>query len=344
MKGNRTGYSIAIVGSTILKGKELREVLVEKRFPVKKMRLLDCKEGGELTEFDGEPKLVQKIGEDSFDGVDIAFFCGDPAETAKYLPWAEKKGFIAIDLSQAPPPKKETPIIVIGVNEGEIPKNRRIIRNPHPITISLSTILYLLQRAFGIQYSVCTVFQPTSEYGEEGMDELFTQTIGVLNFKKAAGSIFPQQLAFNLIPRVKKPYAKRYIDYESVIINEIRAVLGEEFPPLTLSLIQAPIFHSHPISMFVTLQSEPTTEEVESQLTNRQLTTLTTLLQDPLSPTPVEAASSDTINLGRVRRDKQLARGYWLWMVTDNLRRGCALNAVSIAEFLISAGNRKGSS
>jgi len=342
MKGNQTGYSMAIVGSTILKGKELREVLVEKRFPVKKMRLLDYKKGGELTEFDGEPKLVQKIEENSFDGVDIAFFCGDPAETAKYLPWAEKKGVTAIDLSQAPPPKKETPIIVIGVNEGEIAKNRGIIRNPHPITISLCTVLHLLQRTFGIQYSVCTVFQPASEYGKEGMDELFNQTIGVLNFKKAAGRIFPKQLAFNLIPRVKKPYAKRYIDYESIIINEIRAVLGKEFPPLTLSLIQAPIFHSHTISMFVTLRSEPTAEEVESQLTNRQLTTFTDLLQDPLSPTPVEVACSDTINLGRVRRDKQIERGYWLWVVTDNFRRGCALNAVRIAELLISSRNRKG--
>jgi len=342
MKENTTGYSLAIVGSNTLKGKELRGVLAEKRFPIKKMRLLDYKEGGQLTEFDGEPKLVQKIEEDSFDGVDIAFFCGDPADTAKSLPLVEKKGFTAIDLSQSPPPNKETPIIVIGVNEGEVIKNRGIIRNPHPITISLCTILHLLQRTFGIQYSVCTVFQPASEYGEEGIDELFNQTIGVLNFKRTEGKIFSKQVAFNLIPRVRKPYAKRYIDYESILIREIRAVLGKEFPPLTLSLIQAPIFHSHAILMFVTLQSEPTAEEVESQLTNRQLTPFTTLLQDPLSPTPVEAASSDTINLGRVRRDKQIDQGYWLWMATDNLRRGCVLNAVRIAELLISS-RKKGS-
>ena len=341
MKGNLTGYSVAIIGSTTLKGKELREVLVEKRFPVKNMSLLDHKEGGQLSEFDGEPKLVQKIEEDSFNGVDITFFCGDPADTAKYLPWAERKGFTAIDLSQAPPSKKETPIIVVGVNEGEILKNRGIIRNPHPITISLCTILHLLQRAFGIHYSVCTVFQPASEYGKEGMDELFNQTVGVLNFKKAEGKIFSKQVAFNLIPRVKKPYAKRYIEYESILINEIRNVLGKEFPPLTLSLIQAPIFHSHAIAMFVNLLSKPTAEEVEKQLTNRQLTSFTTLLQDPLSPTPVEAASSDMINLGRVRRDKQIDRGYWLWVVTDNLRRGGVLNAVRIAELLISSPNRR---
>lgn len=332
MKGNSTGYSMAIVGSTTLKGKELREVLVEKRFPVKKMRLLDHKEQGQLTEFDGEPKLVKKIEEDSFDGVDIAFFCGDPAETAKYLPWAEKKGFTAIDLSQTPLAKKDAPIVVVGVNEEKIIKNRGIIRNPHSITISLCTILHLLKRAFGIQYSVCTVFQPVSEYGEEGMDEFFNQTISVLNFKRAEGKIFTKQVAFNLIPRVKKPYAKRYIDYESILINEIRAVMGREFPPLTLSMIQAPIFHSHAISMFVVLHSEPTAEEVESQLK-----TCTALFHDPLSPTPVETAGSDIINLGRVRRDKQIDRGYWLWMVTDNLRWGCALNAVRIAEFLISS-------
>ncbi len=336
MKANSTGYSMAIVGSTTLKGKELREVLVEKRFPVKKMRLLDVKEEGKLTEFDGEPKLVQKIEEDSFDGVDIAFFCGDPAETVKYLTWAEKKGFTAIDLSQAHLAKKNVPIVVMGINEGKILRNRGIIKNPHPITISLCTVLHLLIRAFGIQYSVCTVYQPASEYGEEGMDELFNQTISILNFKRAEGKIFTKQVAFNLIPRVKKPYSKRYLHYESELINEIKAVMGREFPPFTLSMIQAPVFHSHAISMFVALKSEPTAEEVESQLKASAA-----LCQDPLSPTPVEAAGSDIINLGRVRRDNQIDRGYWLWTVTDNLRRGCALNAVSIAELLISSSKEK---
>ncbi|MFB0518181.1 MAG: aspartate-semialdehyde dehydrogenase, partial [Acidobacteriota bacterium] len=148
MKANSSGYSMAIVSPTTLKGKELREVLVEKRFPVKKMRLLDVKEEGKLTEFDGEPKLVQKIKEDSFDGVDIAFFCGDPTETAKYLPLAEKKGFTAIDLSQALLAKKNVPVVVAGINDGKILRNRGIIKNPHPITISLCTVLHLLKRAF----------------------------------------------------------------------------------------------------------------------------------------------------------------------------------------------------
>ncbi len=336
MNAYSSGYSMSIVGPTTLKGKELREVLVEKRFPIKKMRLLDAGKGGKLTEFNGEPKLVQQIEDDSFDGVDIAFFCGDPAETAKFLPWAEKKGFTAIDLSQAHLAGKNVPVVVAGVNEGKIIRNRGIIRNPHPITISLCTILHLLKRAFGIQYAVCTIYQPVSEYGEEGMDELFKQTISVLNFKRAEGKIFTKQVAFNLIPRVKKPYAKRYLDYESELINEIKAVMGREFPPLTISMIQAPVFHSHAISMFVALNSEPTSEEVESQLK-----TSAALCQGPLSPTPVESAGSDIINLGRVRRDKQIDRGYWLWIVTDNLRRGCALNAVRIAELLVSSSKAR---
>jgi len=336
-KHKKDGHEVAIVQSNTLKGKEVKQVLTERCFPLSSLKLLDIEEyKGHLTQFSGEAKIVLGINEESFKGIEIAFFCGDSENTKKYLPWARQHNVTCIDLSQAITDKGNVPYIVQGINDEDIKICKGIIGNPHPAAIIISTFFHSLCSAFPIEYAICTVFQPASEFGEEGINELYKQSINLLNFNKIPVEIFKKQLAFNLLPASLLSKKNDTQEAENVIAKQINKILKQPSFSFTLRLIQTPTFHSYAILIFVRLEKEvPVKNLKETLATKLNLKLPSSKSKKELWPSPAEVAGNDDIHLGQIRKDSNLKAGYWFWMVADNLRRGCALNAVSIAEMLI---------
>jgi len=337
-KRDKKGCKVAIVQSTTLKGKEVKQVLTEQGFSTSSLKLLDIEEyKGKLTHFAGEAKVVLGIEKDSFAGVEIAFFCGSSEDTKKYLPWALQHQVTSIDLSQAMGDKEGTPYIVYGINDEDIEACQGIIGNPHPATILISTFLHSLGSAFPVKYAICTLLQPVSEQGEEGIEELYNQTVNLLNFNKIPVDIFKKQLAFNLLPLSLLPADKETKEIEAIITKQITKILKQPSLSLALRVIQAPVFHSYAILLFVHLKEEVSVETLQKRLWGRKDVKLDALhLKKETCPSPVEVAGKDDIYLGQIKKDANLKAGYWFWLVADNIRRGSALNAVRIAELLIS--------
>jgi aspartate-semialdehyde dehydrogenase len=331
-------YKVAIVQSSTLKGKELKQVLEERCFPISSLKLLDVEEyKGKLTQFGDEAKIVLGIDEDSFEKVDIAFFCGSPDNTQKYLPWAQRHKVICIDLSQAMVKNEDIPHIVSGINDKDIRGYNGVVVNPHPVAIIISTFLHALNHASPVEKVICTVFQPASELGEEGINELFNQSVSLLNFHEIPIDIFKKQLAFNLLPASILSNKNDIDEIEDIIVKQINKILKYSISPFTLRLVQAPVFHSYSLFAFAQLKEELPVSDIQKNLSLKSgLIFPASKSRKALWPSPAEVAGNDDIYLGQIKKDNNIKAGYWFWIVADNLRRGCVLNAVSIAEMITS--------
>jgi aspartate-semialdehyde dehydrogenase len=335
---NKKCYKVAIVQSSTLKGKEIKQVLEERCFPISSLKLLDIEEyKGKLTQFGEEAKIVLGIDEDSFKEVDIAFFCGSPDNTQKYLPWAQRQDVTCIDLSQAMSKNEDIPHIVSGINDSDIRGYKGVVVNPHPAAIIISTFFHTLSKTFPTHNAISTVFQPASEFGEDGINELFNQSVNLLNFSEIPVAVFKKQLAFNLLPASILSNKNDIDEIENIIIKQIKIILKNSQSPFALRLLQAPVFHSYSILAFVQLKKELPVADIQKKLSNKfTLKYPATESKKALWPSPAEVAGNDDIYLGQIKKDDSLKAGYWFWIVADNLRRGCALNAVSIAEIITS--------
>jgi aspartate-semialdehyde dehydrogenase len=322
-------FRVGIVGASTLKGKELQTVLRERKFPVAKMVLMDGDEDlGRLSEFDGEPVFSLAISESSFEFLDVVFFAGSPATTRMFYHLADRNRFLAIDLSHAFFRERQFPLFL----EAEQQKQARIVQGviccPHPAAISIALLLRRLSSKYEIKRCAISILEPASERGNAGVDELQEQTRNIFSFHKAPQVVFDRQLAFNLLSRLGEEAKEKLIDSEEVISVQLKGLLEDSCPLPALTLIQAPIFHSHSFSIFVEIDQSVAVAEVETLLDSENLTVIQAA-DEP--PSPVEAAGLDTILVGGIKRDFLNPGGMWLWVASDNLRLA-AIHAVLAAE------------
>lgn len=321
---------LALFDATTLVAKGIKDRLVDRGFPIASVRLYTSSDDPEanLTEFAGEAMLVAQPDIDALGTIDLAFFCGTRAEGERYMDWPAGRGFVGIDLTTAAQKRPDVPVINAAVNPGRLPRGPGLVAAPRPIGLLLSTVLAAIDRGCGLDEASAVVLQPVSECGEEGIGELYRQTIALLNFQDLPKEIFGRQVAFNLIPDFAyggpgTPGAGSPAEIE----REVTRITGGGFS-LSVAVILAPVFHCHAAAIRVVLPAGRAAGDLAAAI---GASGDTTLWQTNGGATPVERAGEAGILVGGLR-PAGAERAFWLWVVSDNLTSGAALNAVRIAE------------
>ena len=331
--GRKRRAHLALFDAMTLTAKGVKEHLVARSFPTKSVRLFssDYDAESKLSDFAGEAILVTTPDIDALGQLDIAFLCGTRHDGERYLDWAAKKNFVAIDLTTASSEREEVPLINATVNPEAIPAKPALIASPRPASQFLSSLLAPIQRGCELLDATAVVFQPASECGDSGIEELYQQTLGLLNFRDIPKGTFGRQLAFNLIPG--DLYGTGGIpggDVPADIEREVRGVTGGDYG-LSVEVTLAPVFHCHTALLHVTLGPGCTVRDLEDCFRSSE-----EVHRHP-EGTPVERAGKPGIAVS-VIRPGGTSSTFWIWAITDNMQTGAALNAVRIAEAILDRG------
>lgn len=331
---------LALVGSDTLKGKEILSTFAAKKFPVASFELFDPgveAEYSKLSQFRGEAKVVHGLTPEALQGLDLVFLAADEKTNRRYGRLAAEKDYRALDLDETFNADPKVPLVVAGVNDAVLRRDKpALIANPHPATIILAHVLSALGAGLGIAKAVSVVLEPVSAYAEEGIQELAAQSYALLGGASLSKKVFPDQVAFNLLARAIKPDANGFSPLENRVASEIGRVLGPAAPPLSLSIILAPVFHTYSIMTHVELTGDVPAAEVEACLKAHDVFRHAPA-GEAAAISPAAVAGKDRIHFGPVKKDPAIAGGYWLWTVADNLTVGSGLNAFGIARALFEA-------
>ncbi|MFH2011977.1 MAG: aspartate-semialdehyde dehydrogenase [Pseudomonadota bacterium] len=331
-------YSVAVVGATGAVGNEMVKILEERKFPVGELKLLASgRSAGSYIEFCNNDIKVDILDEDSFKGVDIALFSAGGSVSEKFAPIAASSGSIVVDNTSAFRMDSQVPLVVPEVNSHAIAqyKNKGIIANPNCSTIQMVVALKPIHDAVGIKRIVVSTYQAVSGTGKKAIDELQTQVNNILSFQDVECNVYPHQIAFNCLPHIDVFLENGYTKEEMKMVNETRKILEDDSIRVTATTVRVPVFYSHSESVNIETEKKITADEVRRLLSQAPGVTV---IDDPASskyPLAINAAGKDDTFVGRIREDESTEKGINLWIVSDNLRKGAALNAVQIAEILV---------
>jgi len=331
-------YHVAVVGATGAVGNEMISILEERDFPVGKLTLLASERSlGKELSYRGKAYPVQVLKEDSFTGVEVGLFSAGGSISQKFAPLAAQAGCVVIDNTSAFRMDPEVPLVVPEVNAkdiGDYPK-KGIIANPNCSTIQMVVALKPIHDAAKIKRIVVSTYQAVSGTGKKAMDELTHQTRDLLNFKEPRMEVYPHPIAFNCLPHIDVFLENGYTREEMKMVQETRKIMGDASIAVTATTVRVPVFRGHSESVNIETERKIPAEEVRRLLSKAPGVKL---VDDPGKkeyPMPIDAAGKDLTLVGRIREDESIPNGINLWVVSDNLRKGAALNAVQIAEILI---------
>jgi len=330
-------YKIAIVGATGSVGREMLSSLAERRFPTSEVIALASSNSlGKKVSFGDQELSIKSLEQHSFEGTDIALFAVDGAFSEEYAPIAAKAGCVVIDNSSFFRMDPDVPLIVPEVNPQEIEYYHRknIIANPNCSTIQLVVALKPLHDRARIKRVVVSTYQSVSGAGKEAMDELYNQTKAQYMNERIPAKIFPKQIAFNLIPSIDTFMDDGYSKEEWKMREEIKKILDPKIE-LSATCVRVPVFVGHSESVNIEFEQDITPAEARKVL---KTASGVMVVDDPKRLayiTPMEAAGEEAVYISRIRRDPTIPHGLNMWVVSDNLRKGAALNAVQIAELLV---------
>jgi len=326
-------YRAAIVGAASLKGKEIAEMLNERGFPAVDVRLLDDDESlGQLEAMGDEISFIQSVRAEQFEHVDFTFFASDAACTHKNWKRVRDAGSAIIDLSAALEDEAGASVRSLWVE-----RERGQIAPPelqpgpcvtaHPVAVMLALLLSRARKAGAIRRVVATAFEPASEHGQRGMDELHQQTVNLLSFQPLPKEVFDAQVAFNMVARYGKNSQPALDAVEARILRHYHKIAGEDALPISLILLQAPIFHGYALAAFLEKESPVDVPALAQALAGDHVTVSG---EEEDSPSNVSSAGQADILL-LVKSDAVQPNAVWLWVAADNLRI-TALTAVECAE------------
>ena len=325
-------YRAAIVGAGSLKGKEVAEVLNERHFPVADIRLLDDDESmGQLEAMGDEINFIQRVRAEQFEHVDFTFFASDQLSTRRSWKDARDAGSTIIDLSAVLEEEKGATVRSLWI-ERELGQVAPPELQPgpcvtaHPVAAILALLLARVKKAGTILRAVATVFEPASEHGQRGMDELHQQTVNLLSFQALPRDVFDAQVAFNMIARYGPKSQPALDSVEARILRHYRKIATGMLPELSLMLLQAPIFHGYALALFVEMDSAVDLAALSQWLGGEHVAIFST----EESPSNVSSAGQADIQVA-VKQDSTQSNVVWLWAAADNLRIA-ALTAVECAE------------
>jgi aspartate-semialdehyde dehydrogenase len=334
-------FRVAIIGAATLKGRELKEVISDRNFPTQDIRLLDDEESlGQLEAVGEEPTFIQSVLPEHLENVDFTFFAVDENFTRNTWKMAQGAGSDIIDLSyalegevgarlRAPWIERE-----LGVTP-QVDFNAAPVVIAHPAAVVLAMLMLRAQRVGNIVRAVATAFEPASEHGRRGMDELHEQTVNLLSFQQLPKGVFDTQLAFNMLDRYGEKSLPTLSSVEARIVRHFHSIVQGKLAVPSLMLLQAPIFHGHAFSLYIEVDTPAQIEELTAAISGEHVDVLQGAEE---SPSNVNAAGQEQIQVF-VRKDLQNANGFWLWAASDNLRIA-ALTAVECAESMIASRPR----
>ena len=329
-------YRVAIAGATGLVGQEFIKVLEQRNFPMASIRLLasDRSAGKNLFVTHQEIEVEETVPE-SFKGIDIALFSAGAETSRHFSPIAAQSGAVVIDNSSAFRMRPEVPLVVPEVNPEDIKWHKGIIANPNCSTIQMVVVLYPLHKVNPIKRIVVDTYQAVSGTGSAAIGGLTTQAKQVLEGQSTIPHVYPHQIAFNVLPEIDVFLDNGYTKEEWKLVEETRKIMHADDIAISATCVRVPVFTGHSEAIHVEFSRPMSPDEARRILAQAPGVKL---LDDPtisLYPQPWSAAGSDEVFVGRIRRDASHSNGLTMWVVTDNLRKGAALNAVQIAEEMI---------
>lgn len=334
-------YNLAVAGATGAVGREILNVLEEHNFPIDNLYLLASSNSkGQKILFKGKELSVGELSQFDFGKVQIALFSPGGSVSAEYAPKAAASGCVVIDNTSYFRMKENVPLVVPEVNPDVLndffENNNRsnIIANPNCSTIQMVVALKPLHDEAIINRLVISTYQAVSGAGKKAMDELFEQTQGIYTNKKIEKDKFTKQIAFNAIPHIGSFITNGNTEEEQKMINETKKILDDGIK-VSATCVRIPVFIGHSESINIEFDSPLSAEKATNLLKNFDNISVVDYRKDEGYVTPIEAAGEDKVYISRIREDLSIDNGLNLWVVSDNLRKGAALNAVQIAELII---------
>ena len=328
-------FSVAILGATGAVGEALIEILEEREFPVSDLHLLASeRSAGKRIQFRGKHLKVENVEEFDFSVADIGLFSAGGSVSEKYAPLAADAGCVVIDNTSKFRYEDDIPLIVPEVNANRLDeyKNRNIIANPNCSTIQMMLALKPIHDAVGISRVNVATYQAVSGAGAGGIRELAAQTANLLNTKPIESNVMPVQIAFNAIPQIAEFMDNDYTLEEMKMVWETKKILESENILVNPTCVRIPVFYGHSEAVHIETNEAISKARAEELLESAPGVKL---FRDNGYPTAVtEAAGQDPVYIGRVREDISCENGLNMWVVSDNVRKGAALNSVQIAELL----------
>ena len=333
-------YNVAVLGATGMVGKEMIKVLEERKFPVDKfIPLASSRTAGSKVIFKGENYVVEEAKPGSFEGVDIGLFSAGAKPSELLAPEAVKKGTVVIDNTSFFRMDPNVPLVVPEVNAYDLKWHKGIIANPNCSTAQMVLVLKPIHDVAKIKRVVVSTYQSVSGWGKEAVEEMYGQFKAILAGKKIPKVQFlPKQIAFNVIPQIDSFTSNGYTKEEMKMVNETKKIMGDQNIQVTATTVRVPVAIGHSEAVNIETERKLSLEQVREILS--KFPTIKVMDEPELGiyPIPIECVGKNDTFVGRIREDISIQNGIDLWIVSDNLRRGAAFNAVLIAERLIEDG------
>ena len=332
-------YDVAVVGATGAVGETIISILEERNFPVGTLYpLASSRSAGKTVMFNNKSVKVQDLDQFDFSQAQIGLFSAGGDISAKYAPIAGAAGCVVIDNTSHFRQQDDIPLIVPEVNPEKISEytNHNIIANPNCSTIQMMVALKPLYDAVGIKRINIATYQAVSGTGKPAIEELVGQTAALLNAKPIEKSVYPAQIAFNVLPHIDVFMENGYTKEEMKMVWETKKILDDESIEVNPTCVRVPVFYGHSEALHIETVEKISAADAKKLLMASDGIVVRDQLEDGGYPTAVEdSAGNDPVFVGRIREDISHPRGLNLWVVSDNVRKGAALNSVQIAELLI---------
>ncbi|SOC35655.1 aspartate-semialdehyde dehydrogenase [Ureibacillus acetophenoni] len=334
---------VAIVGATGAVGSQMKEQLIKRKFPIKHIKFLaSARSAGKEIEFNNQKYIIEEATPEAFEGVDVAFFSAGGSVSAKLAPEAAKRGAVVIDNTSHFRMHPEVPLVVPEVNREDLAKHNGIIANPNCSTIQMVVALQPISEKFGLSKVVVSTYQAVSGSGISAIEELREQSAQWEKGKDVEANILPAKsdkkhypIARNVIPQIDVFTDNGFTYEEMKMINETKKIMHSPELSVAATCVRVPVVSGHSESVYIEVEQDATKQDIFEVLRNAPGVVLQDDITQQEYPMPIYVEGEDPVYVGRIRQDLDNKKGFHLWVVSDNLLKGAALNSVQIAEAML---------
>lgn len=330
----------AIMGATGAVGQEMIKILEQREFPCSSLKLLASeRSAGKKLPFRGNLHEVQILTKESFKDIDLVLSSAGASVSKEFAPAAVNAGAVVVDNTSAYRMEKDVPLVVPEVNAHALANHKGIIANPNCSTIQMVVVLNPIHKAVGIKRLVIATYQSVSGTGSEAIEELLEQSRALLAGRRdIAVKVYPHQIAFNCLPHIDVFFDNGYTKEEMKMVNETRKILEDDTIAITATTVRVPVIRCHSEAVNIETKKKISAQEVRTLLGKAPGVVVVDNPQQNEYPMAIHGENRDETYVGRIREDISCENAVDLWIVSDNLRKGAALNAIQIAEEMLERG------